>query len=247
MQISSFLKFAKEIAKEAGELLVKKQARAKLKVKKKAGDFALDADYLSEKLLISRITKRYPHHDILTEETGSYENHSDYKWVLDPLEGTLNYAHKIPFWAVNVGLLYKGKPVLGVCYAPIIDEMFYAAKGKGAFLNGKKIRVSQDSQIDKSFFTGSIRDISSLDISRHLLRALGCAGLSICYVGCGRMGAAIKFRGNDPYGYVATSIIVTEAGGKITTCDGKSWSYKSQGALVSNGKLHKKLVKMMKK
>ncbi len=246
-KISNLLKFAIDSSKLSAKLLLQMQDKAKTVIKKKAGDFALDADYKSEELLVERIRKRYPEHDILTEETGSYENSSSYTWVIDPLEGTLNYAHKLPLWGVNIGLLYLGEPIIGVCYFPALNELFYGAKGMGAYLNNKKIKVSPETDITKSLFAASPKHIPLIDLSHYLLRAPGCASLSLCYVACGRFGGVAKVRGSDPYGYVAPSIIVLEAGGKITDIKGKPWNYKSEGAVFTNGKLHTDFMAKIKK
>ncbi len=242
---SDLLEFAMQLAKEAAKLLIKAQKKAKIVKYKEGGDFALDADYASEKYIMGKIRKKYPHHDILTEETGHHHKKSDYLWIIDPLEGTLNYSHHLPIWAVNIGLFYRGKPCLGVIYAPVLKEVFHASKGKGTYLNGKRIHVNNETNIMKSFFGLSFSQ--QFPISRRLLRSLGCAGIELAYVACGRFGARIKLGGNDPYGYGAGSIIVTEAGGKITDMKGKPWNFKSNGALASNGKLHDNLLKILSK
>jgi len=124
--------------------------------------------------------------------------------------------------------------------------LFYAEKGKGAYLNGKRIRVNKDSNVMKSFYSGNVKHFCELGISRHLLRSLGCSGVELAYVACGRFGARIKVRGSDPYGYGTGSIIVTEAGGKITGMKGEPWNLKTNGVLVSNGKLHTKMLRMLR-
>lgn len=243
---SSLLKLAKGLAKESGKLLLKMQSKAKHKVEKLEGDFALDADYKSEIMILKRISDAYPEHSIVTEETGNYENGSEYTWVIDPLEGTLNYAHKLPLWGVNIGVMHKGRPIAGACYFPKLEEFFYGAKGKGAYMNGKKIKVNKDKELMKSFFAGK-KAYFKQGMSHHLLRHLGCAALGLCYVACGRFGGVIKIRGNDPYGYVAPAVILREAGGKLTDIKGKPWNIKSKGAIASNGKLHGKLLREVKR
>ncbi len=242
---SDLLRFAIQLAKEAAQLLLKAQKKAKIVTYKKAGDFALNADVLSENHVIKRIRQRYPHHDILTEESGHHHKDSEYLWIIDPLEGTLNYAHHLPIWAVNVGLFYKGAPCLGAIYAPVLKELFYAAKGKGTYLNGKRIHVNKNTEIMHSFFAVGMPFVEEVPISRTLERSLGCAGIELAYVACGRFSARIKLRGNDPYGYGASSIIVTEAGGKVTDMHNKPYTLKSHGAIASNGKLHDKLLKLL--
>jgi myo-inositol-1(or 4)-monophosphatase len=243
---SSLLNFAIQLAKESAQILIRMQKKARIQMYKgTTGDFALDADVTSEKHIMKRIRQKYPGHDILTEETGHHHQDSDYLWIIDPLEGTLNYAHHLPIWAVNIGLFYKGQPYIGAVYAPILKEFFHAAKGKGAYMNGKKIRVNKDPNIMKSFYAVGTPFIGESPISKTLIRGIGCAGVELAYVACGRFGAKIKLRGNDPFGYGAGSILVLEAGGRITDMNGKQWTLKSNGALASNGKLHEKLLEII--
>ena len=242
-KISNLLSFSIKLAKEAAVILQKAKKTAKIVKYKGLGDFALNADYLSENHIIKRIKQKYPGHAILTEETGKHSKKSDYMWVIDPLEGTLNYAHNIPLYAVNIAVFYKGQPFVGVIYAPHLKELFYAAKGKGAYLNGKRIHVNKDKEVMKSFYSGNVKHFCEFNISRHLLRSFGNSGIELAYVACGRFGARIKAAGQDPYGYAAGSILITEAGGKLTDMKGKPWNLKSDGALASNGLLHEKLLK----
>jgi myo-inositol-1(or 4)-monophosphatase len=240
-----YLEFAIKTAKEAAKLLLKMQTTAKKVTIKDKGDYALDADIKSEKYILTQIRKNYPTHDILTEETGHHHKKSDYLWIIDPLEGTLNYAHKLPIWAVNIGLYYKGEPSIGVVYAPLLNELFYAQKGKGTYLNGKKIHVNNDTELIKSFFVESITTLPSLQISPKLIRKIGCGGIELAYVAAGRFTAKIKAKGQDPYGFGPGNILVTEAGGKITDIKGNKWNLKSEGAISSNGKIHDKLIKLI--
>ena len=241
----NFLAFAIKLAKESTKILQRMQNKAKIVKQKGKGDFALNADNASEQYILKEILRKYPHHDILTEETGHHHQKSDYLWMIDPLEGTLNYAHHLPLWAVNIGLFHKGKPFVGVIYIPMLKELFYAEKRTGAYLNGKKIHVNNDSDLLKTFIAITTMGPTQIPISGYLLRGLGCAGLELAYVACGRFGAKIKPKGNDPYGYGASTIIIQEAGGKVTDLHGKPWNLNSNGAIASNGKLHDKLLKML--
>ncbi len=241
---SELLRFAIGLAKESASILLKQQKTAKIVKYKERGDFALDADYKSEEHIMKRIREKYPDHDILTEETGHHHKKSDYLWIIDPLEGTLNYAHNLPIWAVNIGLFYKGQPFIGVVYSPLLKELFYAEKGKGAYLNGKRIHVNKDSELSKSFCSVTTIKPGKISISEYIVRELGCAGIELSYVACGRFSARIKHHGSDPYGYGAGSIIILEAGGKITNTKGKQWNLKSDGVLATNGKLHDKMLKL---
>ena len=243
---SDLLKFAIQLAKESAQILLKGHKKAKiLKYKGETGDFALDMDVKSENHVLQRIRKKYPHHDILTEETGHHHKTSDYLWVIDPLEGTVNYAHQLPIWGVNIGLLYKKEPFIGVCYAPVLKELFYAEKGKGTYLNGKRIHVNHETEIMKALYSSALPDVERIPISRTLIRGWSCIGVEMAYVALGSFAARIKLRGKDPYGCVTGSILVLEAGGKVTDPQGRPWSLKSEGIIASNGKLHDKLLKLI--
>lgn len=240
----NYREFAVKLAKESARILLRMQKNAKIVNDKGKGDFALNADIASENHIIHSIKKKFPTHAILTEETGDMRGDSEYLWIIDPLEGTLNYANKLPTWAVNIGLFKNGKPYLGVVYAPILGEMFIAEKGKGATLNGKKIHVSkQDNPLKALHAISNVR--SQLSISPHVQRDLGCCGIEMSYVACGRFASRVKLHGSDPYGYGASSIIVLEAGGKITDSHGKPWTLHSDGAITSNGKIHNKILNLI--
>lgn len=242
---SEYLDFALKLAQKSSTLLLKMQSRAKVKVEKGKGDFALDADIASEKLIVDAIRKKFPQHDILTEESKHKHQESEYLWIIDPLEGTLNYAHKLPLWAVNIGLWKNGKPLVGVVYAPILKELYTAVAGKGAFLNGKRIRVNNEHELLRTFIGGSVKHLASLGISGHVLRSLGCCALELCWVASGKFGARVKLRGNDPYGYGASACILSEAGGMLTDTKGQHYTLRSDGAIASNGKLHQKLIDLV--
>jgi len=243
---SDFLKFAIKTAKEASKILARMRKRAKIVKYKGKGDFALDADYASEKHIMQRIRKKYPDHAILTEETGKHDKKSDYLWIIDPIDGTLNYAHDLPFYTISIALYKKDKPVVGVVYVPAFQELFYATKGKGAYLNGKKIRVGKAKTIDDAYISLNFAHYCKINWYKHGLRYLGCESLELCYVACGRYDAHVRLKGKDPFGYGAGSLIVLEAGGKITDCKGKKWNIHSNGILATNGKVHNKILKVTK-
>jgi len=245
---ATLLRFAKGLAKESGELLLKMQARAKVKTYKGSeGDFALDADIKSENHLLKRIRERYPNHAILTEESGKHDKKSEYLWILDPLDGTVNYAHKLPFWAVIIAVWHKNKPLAGVIYAPALDEFFYASRGGGAFLNGKRIHVTTTRDIRKLLLAGNLKQFEGLGIHHTHTRYLSCTGIELAYVVCGRFAARLKLRGRDPFGYGAGALLVTEAGGKITDPSGKPWTLESDGVIASNSAVHRTLLNLVKK
>ena len=142
--------FTINLAKEAGKILMNDFGRLKTIKKKGQNDFVTNADYESEKFIISKIQGKYPEHSILSEEKGEIKNDSDYEWYIDPLDGTTNFVHGLPMFGVSIGLAKKGESILGVIYLPFFNEMYVAEKGKGAYLNGKKIHVSDNSDVKNS-------------------------------------------------------------------------------------------------
>lgn len=244
-ETSNFLEFAKSVAKESAKILIEARPNSKIAVQKDNCDYALDADLKSEQHILKRINEKYPQHSILTEESGFHDKNSQYLWVIDPLEGTLNYKNGLALWAVNIALFKENEPILGVIYAPDMDEMYTAERGKGSKLNGKKISVSGEEHIEKSFYAGSVKHLQELNLPSKILRALGCCGIELAYVACGKFGARIRTRGKDPYGYGAGSILVLEAGGKITDTKGQKWTLESEGVIASNSLLHEGILKLL--
>jgi myo-inositol-1(or 4)-monophosphatase len=247
--LSKFLKFATLAAKEAAKIVMKVRGKARITEYKGEGDFAVDADHKSENKIMAMIQKKYPTHNILTEETGRIDKGSEYTWVIDPVDGTLNFAHGLPFFAIAITLLKKEKPIVCVVYAPVLKEFFHAVVGKGAFLNGKRIRVSTTKKINDGFYCGNVFNLCTLKnkIGRHVVRSLGCTSLELAYIACGHLTARIRLKGYDPYDFAAGILLVTEAGGLVTTIDGKHCTVHSENHIASNGFVHKKIIQMLKR
>ncbi|PIN74623.1 hypothetical protein COV18_07060 [Candidatus Woesearchaeota archaeon CG10_big_fil_rev_8_21_14_0_10_37_12] len=243
---SKELTFAIHLAKNAAKILVKKQNTAKIKKRKQLGDFALDADYESEKYIVNEINKKYPDHNIFAEESGNHHKKSEYVWVIDPLDGTLNYSYHTPLFAVSIALLKNKEPILAVVYAPILKELYFAEKGKGSWLNGKKIHVNKDT-IKNCRILGSSKSLAPIrnKVSYHFLRNFGSSSIDYCYIAAGKASARIRIP-LDPYGD-PISLLVTEAEGKVTEAKGKPWQFnKSKTLVASNGKIHNDLLKLIK-
>jgi myo-inositol-1(or 4)-monophosphatase len=242
------LKTALFAVKSAGFFLVKKQKSAKIQVMKKKGDFALDVDISAENLIKKIIKRKFAKHSFLAEESEDIQE-NDYVWVIDPLDGTLNYANKIPFFSVSIAVLFKGNPIISVVYALMQDELFYAVKGKGAFLNGKRIFVNNKSKKDEVILCGTPSNLYPLNkkINLSMTRYFRCSSLELAYVACGRFAARIKdsFSG-DPYGTAPGMLLVTEAGGFITDFDGADCDVFTNKYVASNKVFHKKLLSIMK-
>jgi myo-inositol-1(or 4)-monophosphatase len=242
-------------AKEAGKVLMKYYRKVKGHVKF-TDNLVSKADLESEKKVLSIIQKKYPDHYILSEEAGKIKTKSDYKWLIDPLDGTHNYLSGLNLFGVSIGLQCKKEIILGVIYLPFFDELYVAEKGKGAFLNNKRIHVSKTNNLKHAMILydgGLKRDkktkvkaIDKLIDSVFRLRVLGAACVNLVYIAKGDSDAYIEHSTN-PWDIGAGKVIVEEAGGKITNHDGSKYTDYSEGFVVSNSKLHKDIIKITKK
>ncbi len=248
------LNFAIETARDAGQLLLEKFDRD-LKISKK-GDINLvtEADLASEALIIERIKSYYPKHSILAEEAGNAvtiggENTS--KWIIDPLDGTTNYAHGYPCFCVTIALEHDGEVVIGVTFDPTRNEIFAAEKGKGASLNNKPIRVSSAADLgDSLIVTGFPYDFKRrADFARHLTQFLlnsrgvrrdGSAAIDLAYVACGRFDGMWE-EGLSPWDMAAGVLLVEEAGGFVSGYDGGKFNIYSPPMMASNGLIHSQM------
>lgn len=218
------------------------------------------ADVASQKAILSLIRKHFPTHDYLAEENGTKQTVSDYTWVIDPIDGTTNFAHTFPQCSVSIALFYKNQPVLGGVANPITGETFLAQKGKGATLNGNKIHVSKTPRLEKSLLiTGFPYDrftrmpqllnrFGAFLNACHDVRRLGSAALDLCWLAAGRADGYWEDALN-PWDVSAGILILQEAGGKVTDFDGKK--YKNIAAygrtlLATNGKIHGQMLKVLR-
>ena len=244
------------IAREAGALLIQYFHQG-LKIEYKGdADLVTAADRASEALIRERIKKSFPSHDVLGEEQGLNDQGGDYRWYVDPLDGTTNFAHGYPVFCVSMALEHRaaGKPqrIAGVVYDPTRDEMFTAELGKGAQLNGKSISVSKITQLKESLVaTGfpshkrhknpNIFFYHQITLRTHGVRRAGSAALDLCNVACGRFDGFWEFNLN-PWDTAAGALIVEEAGGKVSRFDGSAFQLDSKETLASNGSIHDALV-----
>jgi myo-inositol-1(or 4)-monophosphatase len=249
-----FLKDAVKIAHEAGVLLAEfYRMRVGFELK---GDFDLvtEADRASERLVVERLVAHYPNHSIVAEEGGGRERQSEYRWFVDPLDGTTNFAHGYPAFNVTLGLARGEEMIAGVVYDPLREEMFAAEKGSGAFLNDRKIRVSTAQRLaDSLVSTGfpsrkrsqnvNIHFYHQLAMSTHGVRRGGSAALDLAYVACGRLDGFWEF-GLNPWDLAAGTLLVTEAGGKCSDMRGVPHDMKSAHLLVDNGAIHKEILEL---
>lgn len=209
-----------------------------------------EADRAAEQCIIDRIQSRFPTHRFLAEERGRLEEaQSPYLWIIDPLDGTTNFAHGYPAYCVSIGLEYEGRCVLGVIFDPSRNELFTAIEHRGAQLNGQPLHVSNSETLDRSLLvTGFAYDIretprNNLDhfvkfaLKAQGLRRTGSAALDLCYVAAGRFDGFWEVRLN-PWDMAAGSVIVREAGGQLTDFNGKDLSIYGQELVASNGHIH---------
>ena len=216
-----------------------------------------EADLAAEKKIISIIKQEFPDHSLLTEESGEEIHKSDYCWIIDPLDGTNNFYHKFPMFCVSIALYKKGKPLIGVVFDPLKKELFYAEKGESSFLNNKKINVSNVNSLSKSLLALGFYYERGLLMRKtlghmekffyenvHGMRRTGSAALDLCYTACGRFDGYWELKLN-PWDYAAGSLILTEAGGRITDVHGKRYSLMMGNVAASNGKIHKQMMKIL--
>ena len=241
------------IAREAGALLMHYfQQHLKIEYKGDA-DLVTAADRAAEVLIRERIREQWPTHDILGEEQGLSDQGSEYRWYVDPLDGTTNFAHGYPVFCVSMGLEEKGKRIAAVIYDPTRDELFSAEQGRGAQLNGEAIHVSKTAALKESLMgTGfpshkrhknpNIYFYHQVTLHSHGVRRAGSAALDLCNVACGRYDGFWEFNLN-PWDTAAGVLIVEEAGGKVTRFDGSPFEINSNETLASNGLIHDALLR----
>jgi myo-inositol-1(or 4)-monophosphatase len=254
---SSLLESAIAASKEAGALLLG-YVRSGFHIEHKTPtNLVTDADHASEQCIIDRIRTRFPTHRFLAEERGRVEQSpSPYLWVIDPLDGTTNFAHGYPTYCVSIGLEYQGRCILGVVYDPSRDELFTAVEGRGAQLNGQSIHVSDMVSLDGSLLvTGFAYDIreclqNNLDhfvkfsLKAQGMRRTGSAALDLCYVAAGRFDGFWEVKLN-PWDMAAGSVIVREAKGCLTNFCGDNLSIYGRELVASNGHIHQAMLKVL--
>jgi myo-inositol-1(or 4)-monophosphatase len=253
------LDFAIQTAREAGRVLSERFRRTSLAVTQKGEiDLVTEADLAAERLIVERVRTHYPRHSILAEEGGDVtreEKTSEYKWIIDPLDGTTNYAHGYPCFCVSIALELGGEIVLGVVFDPTRDETFAAERGQGATLNGRTIRVSEIDDLNRAMLcTGFPYDVRGRNqFARHFsnfimhaqaVRRDGAAALDLAYVACGRFDGFWE-EGLRPWDVAAGKIIVEEAGGRVTRYDDTPFDVYTPPILASNGLVHDAMMRVL--
>lgn len=246
-----FLPHIQQIAREAGDLLMEHFGKVDIEYKGEV-DVVTAADRESEKLIVERLTKFWPDHDLMGEEGARRTSGSDYRWYIDPLDGTTNFAHGYPVFCVSIALECRGELIAGTVYDPTRREMFAAEKGSGAWLNDRAMRVSKTGRLAESLIaTGfpsqkrhknpNIHFYHHITLQTHGVRRAGSAAMDLAYTAAGRYDGYWEFNLN-PWDTAAGVLIVSEAGGIVTDLDGGAFDIASKEVVASNGILHPALL-----
>ena len=253
----ALLNVAVMAAHRGGDTLIRNLNKLdKMKIEQKGrNDFVSDADRAAEKAVIDTILKHYPDHAILAEESGS-QGESEYTWIIDPLDGTTNYLHRFPVFCVSVGLMHKGRIEHGAVYDPMRQELFTASRGQGAQLDGRRIRVSGNTSVERSLLgTGFPYRDSNLQLRPYMrmlqkairetsgIRRAGAAALDLCYVAAGRLDAFWE-TGLQSWDMAAGSLIIREAGGIVSGLDGSDDFLDTGHILTGTPKIYAALTRM---
>jgi myo-inositol-1(or 4)-monophosphatase len=244
------------LTRKAGDTLMKhfRQDWALLKKRGTAKEVATRYDKEVDRLIVEEIKRHYPHHSLLTEESGFLQDDPDWLWIVDSLDGTGNFADFNPLFSVCIALMHQSELLLGAIYAPAIDEFYFAEKGKGAYLNGVKIQVSDVSDLDLSYILyceggdkdrGRTGELLQKVYPRVTdIRKLGSAGLETAWVAAGKGEAYFSTR-IEPWDVAPGVLLVQEAGGKVSDFQGKPWQPQTGDLLFSNKKLHEKVLSLL--
>ncbi|HUB34492.1 MAG TPA: inositol monophosphatase family protein [Bryobacteraceae bacterium] len=251
----SYLETAVDIAREAGALLARYFERHVPYEMKGEFDLVTEADRASEGLIVERLRSHFPSHTVVAEEGGGHESPSEYRWFVDPLDGTTNFAHSFPMFNVTLGLARGTEVIAGVIYDPVRQEMFTAERGAGAYLNHRRIHVSTVARLaDSLASTGfpsrkrhhnvNIHFYYQLAMASHGVRRTGSAAIDLAYVACGRLDFFWEF-GLKPWDMAAGTLLVEEAGGRVSDMCGQDHDVtRSEHLLADNGALHGEVLAM---
>jgi myo-inositol-1(or 4)-monophosphatase len=255
---SQYLKLTIQTAKEAGQIL-RDGFGTIFKISSKEGknNLVTEYDVRAEKYIIGKIKEKYPDHTFLAEESGADSAESSRRWIIDPLDGTVNFAHNLPIFSVSIALEIDGEIHCGCVYNPIINEIFWAESGKGAFFNGEKIKVSEVSDFERAFlvtgFPYNVSENPNQCINHFVkvigegipVRRLGSAAIDLCYTACGRFDGFWEIA-LHPWDVAAGMLILREAGGRMTHYDGSDYSFAQTSVIASNGLIHKNIQEVLK-
>jgi len=256
--MNNFKEVLFEATSEAGKI-IQHYFQGSFTIDNKEGinNLVTEVDTKAETRVIEVIKSYFPDHSIISEEVGALTQDSPYKWIIDPIDGTVNFAHGIPICCVSIGLSVDDDMLMGAVYNPMMNELFFAEKGQGATLNGKPIAVSQKSNFEKAcLVTGfpykwpetkehPIKVFERFIMQGLPVRRLGSAAIDLCWVACGRFDGFWEYN-LSPWDIAAGYLIVSEAGGKVTNFDGEPYSVYDKQTLATNGLIHDEMLRLIK-
>jgi len=252
----NFKQTAVKAVKAAGKIQLKYFGK-KIKKRKKQGDsYVTEVDIKSIEIIRKIILDQFPDHDVVDEELGHRNKRSNYKWIIDPLDGTHNFIMQNPLFGISIALQYKKEIILGVIYFPVLKKLYYTKKGKGSFCNEKRIKVNNEKKLKKCLFLFDVKLRSKTDMKIKMLKNLskqtwrlrmyGVATYNLISVAEGYAAFTVDFDSNI-WDHSAGFLLVEEAGGKVTDLNGKKWTYYTRDYVASNSKVHDKVLNVLKK
>jgi myo-inositol-1(or 4)-monophosphatase len=254
---TEFVTAAREAAGLAGQILRQGMSEGQEISFKGEVDLVTNFDRQAQDIIVGRLSAAFPGHGFLAEEGLSLGPASEFRWIIDPLDGTTNFAHRFPVFTVSIGLEYQGRLIAGVVYDPMRDEMFEAADGEGAYLNGRRIRVSAVGDLNRSLLaTGFPYDIRESRVNNvvhfnhfimraQAVRRCGSAAMDLCHLACGRFDGFWELK-LKPWDMAAGAVIVREAGGRLSDFEGGEFSVLGQEMLASNGLIHDAMIEVLR-
>ena len=258
MQLDNYLAIAIRAARESGKIQLEWLGKEKRVEFKGEINLVTEVDRICERRIVEIIKEAFPEHNILTEETPMPAGSSPYRWIIDPLDGTTNYAHGYPCFCTSIALELGGELVLGAIYDSLLDELFTARHGEGAFLNGERITVSTTERLNEALlctgFPYDLREssVNNLDhfnnfvMEAQAIRRDGSAALDLCYVAAGRFDGFWELKLNA-WDVAAGTLIVEEAGGVVTDFNGGPLDIYGQETLATNGRIHEEMVRVLQR
>ncbi len=255
--LSHCVKVASEAAYQAAKLLLRYAgAPSKVETKRSPIDLVTEVDRAAEKLICKTLKRRFPEFGFLGEEHGAHNEGADYRWIIDPIDGTMNFVHGIPLFGISIGLEHRGRLVAGVIYDPSRKELYTAIRGRGAYLNGKRIYVSKTKKLANSIlstgFSSKFRRqpepylswFRTFESNSHAVRRIGTTVLCLAYVAAGRMEGFYEM---DlwPWDIAAGIVLVEEAGGRVTNFENKYPALERGRLIASNGHIHNQILKVL--
>ncbi len=259
-EAAPILEFARRLAREAGAIQKQRYSTTlQIETKSAAVDLVTDVDKACEALIVDAITSQRPEDAILAEEgSGVDRPGAELRWIIDPLDGTTNYAHAYPRFCVSIGVFRGGEPWLGVVYDPLLDELYEAVRGEGARLNGEKLQVSPETELSQGLLaTGfaydrrkseedNLAQFAAFLKAARALRRDGSAALDLCYVAAGRFDGFWEFK-LQPWDVAAGCLIVDEAGGRTSDAEGGESHWSGRAVVASNGALHEAMLDVLRR